>query len=126
MKVSFNLTGWADGFFERKIEFPLQIAMYEEIGDCDFYFQVDSQSLKEGGFVYNPHYVKVIASRFHSSGYGEGLHTLGVSIYEFCFVVKAYTKADIYLGVKKTLKEKEFFCEQIEMLANPNELKEGE
>jgi len=115
MKVKVNLCGWADSFYGSKVFFPLQIAMNECVGDCDFFFQVKKKSSSGGGV--NTHYrVEVIAARCCACGYHGTQETMDFSIYEFSFEVAQYTKNLIYQGARDCLKNKRFTTETIEML----------
>ena len=115
MKVTVDLYGWADSFFGNKIILPLQIAMNECVGDCDFFFQIKKKSLSGGG-VNTPYRVEVIASRCCAYGYNDTQETMDFNIYEFSFEVDQYTKSLIYQGAKNCLKNKRFTIETIEML----------
>lgn len=105
MKVQINLKGWADGLSGyRKMEFPLQIAMYEIIHDCDFQFEIKSEGTT--GYVYDAFKIDVIATRCCSRYYEEGKPmTETIEKYVFSFIVPEYTKAYVYSEAKKCLKE---------------------
>jgi hypothetical protein len=104
MNIKVNLRGWADGLSDnpRKIYFPLQCAMYEVIGDCDWNFEVKA----EGEFVYNPWKISVKAKRCHSKDIDMVKNTekSNFTYREFSFEVPQFTVAYIYEGAVKELR----------------------
>lgn len=103
MDIRVRLRGWADDLSEnhKKLEFPLQAAMYEIIGDCDWYFKIDTK----GSDVRLPWQISVTAERCCS--YSSGRRKIGRTFqrYEFAFEVPSYTVANVYEGAIKELKK---------------------
>ena len=108
-EIIVKLSGCADGLSDmpKKIEFVLQIVMHEIKGDCDFSFNVDTESANSD--VREPHIVKVTARRCYSRGYGikQGIISKGWTVYKFNFTVPSYTLENIYVAAKEALKNAE-------------------
>ena len=106
MKVIINLTGWADSFTtgDKKLDFVLQLAMYEVVGNCDWNFKVKTKG--KSGFVYDPYNIAVIATRCYSVGYDNKKET-DRHFEEYCFKfdVPSYTKANVYKYAKEAIKQ---------------------
>jgi hypothetical protein len=102
MEVKITLSGWADGIKKyKKIEFPLQLAMYRFIGDCDWDFDITV----EGSDVRKPHHIFVRATRICSIGYGKPYRTeQTLQLHEFNFIVESFTLENVYLGASNILK----------------------
>ena len=99
-EVSFKFTGWADSFQGNAIYFPLQCALYQEIGNCDWIIKA---KVEGDTLVYNPRVIHVTATRQHSSGHIDKKETEGFTTIEFSFAVFSYTKRNVYLGARKAL-----------------------
>lgn len=104
MRINVNLRGWADYSLGdvRKIWFPLQIAMYEKLHDCDFKFDVKLDWHTD--FVYDPVDIHVIATRCYSVHYKDNKPIeRSMSEYTFSFQVPQFTKAYVYKYALKAI-----------------------
>jgi hypothetical protein len=97
-----KLSGWADDLSSchRKIMFPLQMAMYEVIGDCDWKFKITTV----GSDVRYEWTINVVAERCCAVGYDKTRRVERTfQRYEFSFKCKPYTLLNVYECAKKEL-----------------------
>ena len=91
MDIKVRLRGWADGLSDnpKKIYFPLQCAMYEVIGDCDWHFKVNTK----GKSVNKPWKILVRAKRCHSRHFNfpKKINKGNFTHINFSFEVPQYT-----------------------------------
>ena len=106
MKIKIDLHGWADGLSDnpKKVYFPLQLAMYEVMHDCDWHFEVKTM----GQRVDEPWTILVKAKRCHSKDidFDKGIDKSNFTYIEFNFEVPQYTLANVYDGAIKALTNK--------------------
>ena len=105
-KVTINLRGWADSIMSYgKIEFAIQLAMYNILHDCDWKFKIETEGSSD---VREQHLISVVASRYCSVGYTKQLpnhYSLGVTEYKFSFHVPSYTLENVYIYGCKEIKK---------------------
>ena len=106
--ISFKLRGWADSLTRNnKLEFPLQIAMYQTMKGCDFTFRINTKS-KRNSDVRNPFVINVVATRCCAAGYnlreGKEVKIKTIEEYTFSFEVPSYTLLNVYKEAYRTLK----------------------
>ena len=106
MEITISLKDWADSLSDiqhKKVEFPLQIAMYEVSGDCDWSFEIKAEG--KTGYVYDPWNVDVVATRCQGRSYEESkLESKSMGRIEFSFEVSSFTISDIYQEAKAAIK----------------------
>jgi hypothetical protein len=104
--VVVMLRGWADSISlkrNKKAEFPIQMAMYEIMGDCDWELEIQT----EGSDVRHPFKIKVVAERvFTSGGSGESQIERSFEQVKFEYEVPSYTMVNVYTGAIKALRDK--------------------
>ena len=104
-EVRISLTGWADSLSDyAEVRFILQIVFFEILGDCDWEFEIATDS--ESAFVYDPWSFRVMARRCFSRGFDKDKETRGYTVYDLRFVADNYTKEEIYLKSKEALMAK--------------------
>ena len=108
MEAVIKLSGWADGLgfaTHKMLEFPLQMAMYEIVGNCDFEFKIKVEGETD---VRYEHKISVVAERVCSCGYDADRKQYverTFQHYEFNFAVPAYTLANVYEYAKEAIKK---------------------
>ena len=103
-EVTVRLRGWADSISlkrNKKIEFPIQMAIYEVIGDCDWELDIKT----EGSDVRKPFKISVIAERICASGSGGRAIERTFQRLKFEYEVSSYTMVNVYEGAIKAIKE---------------------
>jgi len=122
MRVTVNLTGWADSLVGNKMKlyFPLQLAMYEIMKDCDWEFKVKTRFVT--GYVNNPVDVYVVATRCCVEHFHKGVsQARTIEEYTFSFTVPQYTKALVYKHARQALKMKYYRNRKYEEKGNKEE-----
>jgi hypothetical protein len=100
--VIVRLRGWADSISlkrNKKIEFPIQMAIYEVIGDCDWELDIHT----EGSDVRKQFKIKVVAERVCASNGGERTIERTFQRLEFEYIVLSYTMFNVYQGAVNAL-----------------------
>jgi hypothetical protein len=103
--VTVRLRGWADSISlkrNKKIEFPIQMAIYEVVGDCDWELEIQT----EGSDVRHPFKIKVVAERVCAGGCGERMVERTFQRVKFEYEVPSYTMVNVYTGAIKALRDK--------------------
>jgi hypothetical protein len=102
-KVVVNLSGWADGLSntQRKIYFPIQMALYEVTHDCDW----EIKALTSGKYVSEEFKIIVMAKRCYSIDYAENQKPKShYSHKNFKFTVPNFTLENVYKYALEALK----------------------
>lgn len=94
--------GWADGLDgHKKIEYPIQAALYEVKGDCDWNLNIRTF----GSDVRESWDIHVVAQRHCVRGWKGKIGSGTIEICAFSFSVPSYTLKNIYEQAKISLKE---------------------
>jgi hypothetical protein len=103
MNIIVYLSGWADGLMDnpKKVEFPIQMALYNVFKDCDWNIKT---KIAFGSVVYEPFKIDVVAKRCHSRSYPKKGNPIShYTIKKFSIIVSEYTLANVYQQAIKTL-----------------------
>ena len=100
--IKVELKGWADSINgNKKVEFALQLAMYEVTGDCDWKFEI---KITGNSDVRDKKFMSIKATRINSKGYkgNEDDYSLGINYRQFDIIIPEYTMENVYeLSVKE-------------------------